>query len=412
LLKVAIIGSQGIPAQYGGFEVLTENLVKHLNKQYKFIVYCSGQAYKDRKSSYMGAQLEYIPLKANGSQSIIYDLWSMVRASRQADILLVLGVSGCIFLPLIKLFSSKKIIVNLDGVDWRRAKWNWLARNFLRASEWVAAKSADQLIADNAAIKDYIYKTYKKDSFLIEYGGDNAIIELPVSDENKDLAVISVHKSDPRTESQLIDIPFERYAFTVCRIEPENNIHMILEAFAESDILPIIIVGNWDASKYGQSLKQKYKDNANIKLLDPIWDSMQLFTLRSNAALHIHGHSVGGTNPSLVEAMSIGLPVLAFDVVFNRETTLNEALYFSGKDELLTKIRELDTVDLSQLASRMKDIAERRYTWKVISDKYSRLFDDDSGSEKCLDDFIVSPGIECAHKADDAKAFKRSDGVL
>ncbi|MCP4091366.1 MAG: glycosyltransferase family 1 protein [Gammaproteobacteria bacterium] len=412
MVKVAIIGSQGIPACYGGFEVLAENLVKHLNKQYEFIVYCSAQAYEEQKSSYMGAQLEYIPLKANGVQSIIYDLWSMVKACRQADVLLILGVSGCIFLPLLKLFSSKKFIVNLDGVDWRRAKWNWLARNFLRVSEWVAAKSADQLVADNAAIQDYIYKTYKKDSFLIAYGGDNAIVELPVSDEKKDLTVLFAHKSDSSTESQLIDLPFERYAFTVCRIEPENNIHMILEAFTESDILPIIIVGNWGASEYGQSLKKKYKDNANIKLLDPIWDSIQLFLLRSNAALHIHGHSVGGTNPSLVEAMSIGLPVLAFGVVFNRETTLNEALYFSDKNELLIKIRELDTVALSQLANRMKNIADLRYTWKVISGKYSRLFDRDSGSEKFLGDVIASTEMECAHKADDAKTFKSYDNAL
>jgi len=376
---VAIIGSQGIPARYGGFEVLAENLAKHLASRHQLIVYCSSNAYKEKKSTFMGAQLEYLPLDANGAQSIFYDFWSMLKADRKADILLILGVSGCIFLPLIKLFSKKTYIVNLDGVDWRRPKWNWLARTFLRVSELAAAKYADILIADNTAIQDYIYTSYKKPSTLVEYGGDNAIIDLPVSN-NDNIDVVAVKKSTGGPASELIDVDFDRYAFGVCRIEPENNIHTILEAFAETDAIPLVMVGNWSSSEYGRSLREKFGHLANIQLVNPVWESLPLFALRSNATLYVHGHTVGGTNPSLVEAMCLGLPVFAFDVAFNRATTLNQAHYFCDKDDLIHKLSNLNDAELARLSVKMRHIGEEKYTWKVIAEKYSDLFESANSS--------------------------------
>jgi len=398
---VAIIGTQGIPAHYGGFEMLAQNLAKHLSKQHSLIVYCSSKAYDERMRSYLGARLEYIPLNANGPQSIIYDLWSMLRAIPKADILLILGVSGCIFLPIIKLFSKKKIIVNLDGIDWKRQKWKWFARSYLKMSERIAAKYADCLIADNAAIQDYVSDTYNKKSHLIEYGGDNALIDLPVNN-NSDISIIALNKENNKSLPEMTDIKFNHYAFCVCRIEPENNIHMVLEAFVQTKALPLIIVGDWNRNKYGRSLRTKYGQLENIQLLDPIWDPAQLFSLRINAKLYIHGHSAGGTNPSLVEAMCIGLPVFAFDVAFNRATTLDEANYFSSKDDLAAKLNELDDLELSRLADRMKNIGAEKYSWQAISEKYSQLFDANMiRNERLGDKDISSKTIYTANKDDD-----------
>jgi len=372
MLKVAIIGSKGIPARYGGFETLAENLVKHLGKECEFTVYCSGRSYKEQPKTLMGAKLEYLPLDANGVQSIPYDIWSMIHASRKADILLILGVSGCIFLPVLKLFCKGKIFVNLDGMDWQRPKWGKFARAFLKFSETVSARFADMLIADNDAIHDYIWKYYGKDSFLVEYGGDNARSELPEKSESK-ISVVSLHKH--KADQDLIETGFDKYAIAVCRIEPENHIHITLEAFAQANTLPLVFLGNWSNSEYGKDLRVRYQNNPKLLLLDPVFEPRKLFALRSNADLYVHGHGSGGTNPSLVESMSLGLPVLAYDVVFNRATTENLAFYFDSTANLLGMLRDLDSLDLATNSEQMQELARRRYSWSIIADKYARLFE-------------------------------------
>jgi len=376
---IAIIGCKGIPARYGGFETLAENLVRHLGDHYDFIVYCSKAAYPEQSPVYLGARLKYLPLDANGAQSVPYDIWSMIDASRKADVLLVLGVSGCIFLPVLRLFCRGKIVVNLDGMDWKRPKWGRLARAFLKLSESVAARFADHLVADNDAIHAYIREYYDKDSHLVEYGGDNARADTPKARAEQS-SVVPLHKAD--TDNELVDTGFERYAIAVCRIEPENNIHIILEAFAEAEALPLVFLGNWDYSDYGRSLRQQYSDTPNLLLLDPIFDQRRLYALRSNACLYIHGHSSGGTNPSLVESMSLGLPVMAFDVVFNRATTENLAGYFNDVDSLQAALLELDDTDLAGNAERMHSLARRRYSWATIANKYTELFGLATGPER------------------------------
>ena len=375
LHEVAIIGCKGIPARYGGFETLAENLVKRLGKKCQFVVYCSGRSYKRQPPTLMGAELKYLPLDANGVQSIPYDIWSMIHASRKADILLILGVSGCVFLPLLKLFCKGKIYVNLDGMDWQRPKWGKFARAFLKFSETIAAKFADQLIADNDAIHDYIWKYYGKDSFLVEYGGDNAQSELPEKSDSE-ISVVSIHKH--HSDQGLINTGFDKYAIAVCRIEPENHIHVILEAFAQANTLPLVFLGNWSNNEYGKDLRRRYRSNPNLLLLDSVFEPRKLFALRSNAELYVHGHSSGGTNPSLVESMSLGLPVMAYDVVFNRATTENMAIYFDSTASLVGMLRDLGNLDLAANSLRMKELAKRRYSWAAIADKYAKLFEVES----------------------------------
>jgi len=356
--KVSIIGTVGLPANYGGWETLTDHLTKSLHKRFELIVYCSGNRYPEKLASYNGARLEYVNLNANGAQSIPYDLISMWRSLKTADTILILGVSGCIFLPFLKLIGkNKKFIVNIDGLEWRRAKWNGPTKKFLKFSEAVAVRYADVTISDNKAIQQYITDEYGQDSELIAYGADH-VETIALSDEIAN------------------QYPFlkQPYAFKVCRIEPENNLDMILEAFGKTDKLPLAIIGNWSNSSYGQALKAKYEEVPHIHLIDPIYDQQILNQFRSNCKVYVHGHSAGGTNPSLVEAMYLGLPILAFGVKYNIATTHEQGKYFDTADELTALLESLSDDELAQLGSRMKQVAEQHYTWQRVADQYAELF--------------------------------------
>ncbi|WP_103866243.1 DUF1972 domain-containing protein [Aquimarina sp. I32.4] len=355
--KISIIGTVGIPSKYGGFETLVEYLTKNLNQQYDITVFCSSKSYKDKPNSHNGARLKYINLKANGLQSIFYDIISIIRSLKFADTLLILGVSGCIILPVVKLFSKKKIVVNIDGLEWKRDKWNFFAKTFLKYSEKIAVKNADIVISDNKVIKDYVESQYNKNSKLIAYGAD--------------------HVTKQSFTPQLIEeYPFleGKYAFKVCRIEPENNIRMIVEAFVEFSDLNLIIIGNWSNSKYGIGIREEFSRYKNIFLLDPIYDQNKLNQIRSNAYIYVHGHSAGGTNPSLVEAMFLGIPIIAYGINYNRETTKNQAEYFLDKNELRHILVNIASKRLQKISSDVNNIAKKSYLWEIIAREYSKLF--------------------------------------
>ncbi|MEJ2527192.1 MAG: DUF1972 domain-containing protein, partial [Sulfurovaceae bacterium] len=354
---VSIIGTVGLPAQYGGFETLAQYLVYYLRDKYDFTVYCSAKNYDERLESYLGAKLHYINLSANGVQSIPYDIISIFKALRSSDTLLVLGVSGCIVLPFVKFFSHKKIVVNIDGLEWRREKWGRFARVFLKFSEKLAVKWADIIISDNKIIQDYVFDEYGVESKLITYGADH-VKKLPISDALLEKYTFLKNK----------------YAFSVCRIEPENNIHIILDAFSRCETLDLIIVGNWENSEYSCTLRERFSEHSHIHLLDAIYESNILEQLRSNCYLYLHGHSAGGTNPSLVEATYLGLPIFAFDVAYNRVSTQAKARYFKDMVELETLLRNLDKKELEDIASDMRDIAYKEYIWEMVSQKYAQVF--------------------------------------
>ena len=154
-MKISIIGTVGVPANYGGFETLVEQLVRHNDSEdLEYTVYCSGKTYKKHRWVYHGAKIEYVGLNANGIQSIPYDIISLIRAARKSDAVLILGVSGCIFLPIFRLFSKKKLIINIDGLEHKRDKWNKLIRRFLKFSEKMAIKYGNIIITDNQGITD------------------------------------------------------------------------------------------------------------------------------------------------------------------------------------------------------------------------------------------------------------------
>ena len=354
--KIAIIGTNGLPGRYGGWDQLLEHLTLSLSKDCEVIVYTSSYNAVKGLKVYNGAKLKIIPLKANGFQSILYDGFSMFHAALLYDSLLVLGTSGCIFLPIIKMFG-KKIILNPDGAEWKRGKWNSFVKWFLKKSEDVGIKFSDIVIADNKVIQEYILNEYSINSHLIAYGGDNAKF-VSLKNETKEEYSIS-EKS---------------YAFKVCRIEPENNIDLILEAFKDLN-QKLLIIGNWNFSTYGIKLRKKYSNYKNLLLLDPIYHQVTLDELRSNCGIYIHGHSVGGTNPSLVEAMNLGLCCVVFDVDYNRETTESKALYFKNSKELKSLIRLIGekSLDVSKIKEDMFSIAKKKYIWSQIISQYQLL---------------------------------------
>lgn len=353
--KVAIIGIQGVPANYGGFESLVENIIgENAAPDIQYTIFCSSKDMSDQCREYKGCRLKYIGLHANGVSSIPYDIVSMVQAVRGYDTVLVLGVSGCIFLPVLRLLCKSKLVVNIDGLEHRREKWGKMARWFLRFSERCAVRNADVVIADNKGIQDYVTKTYHRASELIAYGGDHVLRDIP---EERQQAILERYG--------LVGI---EYAITVCRIEPENNCHLTLQAFAQTG-QPLVFIGNWGHSPYAQNLHKQYAGRENLKLLNAIYDLDTLFTLRSHAACYVHGHSAGGTNPSLVEAMFFGRPILAYNVIYNRETTYNQAYYFGSTDELVQLLsrKDLDGYPLKQIARSV-------YTWKHIAKQYEALY--------------------------------------
>lgn len=365
--RVAIVGIQGLPAKYGGFETMVENIIgENCGDEIEYTIFGSAKDMEKTANmkEYKGAKLRYVKgLRANGAQSTPYDILSLLMCvGKGYDVVLVLGVSGCVFLPVFRLLFRGKLIVNIDGLEHRRAKWGKFAKWFLRTSEACAVRVADVIVSDNVGIQNYVTDTYGKHSEMIAYGGDQALRNVSPEREKEILEKYGLEKG--------------KYAFSVCRIEPENNCHVTLEAFAKmpetARLKKLMFVGNWMRSEYGMELVAKYEACNNILTQTPIYDLDTLYVLRSCAGMYIHGHSAGGTNPSLVEAMQFPVPIVAFDCIYNRETTHNKALYFADSEEL--KERLTDESNHSAVGMAMQEIAKKEYQWKIIAEKYEELY--------------------------------------
>ncbi len=349
----AILGSVGVPARYGGFETLAEQLALHHarhNRTTRLSITCSTRAAQDRPSRFAQAELDYLPLPANGAASVAYDAISLQRArAAGADVALLLGVSGAMALPFLS-HGKMRVIAHIDGREWQRAKWSGPARRFLRACEAMALRHADSVIADCPAIADDLWTRYGRRADVLTYGGDQAL-------------------DAPQTA--LPDWAPSSYALAICRIEPENNVHMLLKACAASRT-PLICVGNWNQSAYGRQLRAQYGDHPNLHLSDPIYAPGPLQALRRNASLYLHGHSAGGTNPSLVEMMHVGKPIATFDCIFNRQTTFGQALYFCDATALkgLLQCAAPEGVGVT-----LQALAQANYRWDDIGAQYFNLFE-------------------------------------
>lgn len=355
---VAIIGTNGLPAKYGGFETLTNFLVENFERDsINVIVYCSNTPKNKRLSSYKGAKLIYFPFKANGWQSILYDFTTILHAFFNASDLIILGFSGAFAFPLNKLFK-KNIIFNIGGIEWKKVRGSKFISKFeiefKKLMERLCVNNSNTVIIDNLYFKNYIFDTYGKIPVLAEYGGDHAK-RIDVNPEllNKHFFLKS------------------EYALSVSRAQEDMNIHLLIEAFIKVPEKRIVIISNWHISKYGQKLYEKNVGKYdNIILLKAIYDSKELDTIRTHASLYIHTHSLCGTAPSLVEAMSLEIPVISFDVPTNRFTTENKTLFFKDVTSLIQILKDLSNEKLLEIKNQMFEISKRRYVWKRISKIY------------------------------------------
>lgn len=355
-IRVAIVGTVGLPARYGGFETLAHYLVEYLSGEFDFTVYCSGPDYKERPAEFLGARLVYLPLRANGAQSIPFDILNYLHAWNTCDILLVLGVSGGIALPLGRLLD-KPSILNIGGMEWQRSKWGNWARRYLRLAEFIGVHASDRIVSDNLGISRHLQDAYGRESALIEYGGDH---------------VTSV----PIREKHIAKYPFLAgpYAFALARIQSDNNPELILHAFNQIPEMNLVFIGTWSRSAYGRELKARYERYPNLRLLEAIYDPEDLNVIRSNCSYYVHGHSAGGTNPALVEAMNLGLPITCYDVFYNRATTENRVRYFRNVAGLAELVLKTTQEEWDGQRETVKEIALRRYGWRRIAEEYARLF--------------------------------------
>lgn len=356
-IKVSIVGINGIPAKYGGYETLADNLTRTLLNQYDFIVFCS--AIHDKKiKSHNSARLIRIPLKANGWQSLIYDIYTLFYAAIKSDIILYLGPGAGFILPIVKLIN-KNIIVNHGGLnEWEREKYSKFQRTIARIGHKYGARFCKINIADNFILQDSLNRNFNADSVVIRYGGNHVV------------------------KPELNTFLLEKYRFlnseyyvNVSRAQIDNNLHLVLEAFEKIPNLTLVIVSNWSISTYGKNLREKYSNNfENIILLDAIYDLIEINAIRAYAKVYIHSHSYCGTSPSLVEAMYLGLPIFSFDVPTNRETTQDKAFYFKTKEQLIESLCSAGDEELRNCGNLMKQIADKEYTWDFVGEKYAEIF--------------------------------------
>jgi len=352
--SVAIIGSVGLPANYGGFETLVNFLTRENSRIFDITVFCQKNASRQKPRKYNNSKLRYLPFRANGIQSVLYDVISICISWSQYDSLLILGTSGCIILPLLRLLKKKHVVLNFGSLEWKREKWGRFTQWYLKFSEGIAIRNSDVIICDNQYLCDYVREEYKRDSILIEYGGDYT-------------------DSMAYDSSMMGKYPFltRNYDISVSRAQSDNQLHLLLEVYRNTPQRNLVLVSNYYNSRYGLELKEKYSNIPNIFLQDAVYDLKELNVIRSNAKLYIHSHSLCGTAPSLVEAMLLGLPVVAYDVPANRYTTENKALYFKNASELQKIIDSLDENTSRKIGNNMKEIATRRYTWKRIAQMYA-----------------------------------------
>lgn len=312
-ISLGFIGSTGVPNRYGGFESFLENCgAKFLEHGHSVTVTCDASLYKDDADmNYKGMKRIFLKIKANGPPSILHDLVAFLRVYTHCTHIIVLGVSGGPWFPLFLLMcrlGGKRLGVNIDGVEWRRAKFSRNKQLVLRVFDYLAQYFSDVVVYDNAGLKPFVYSFARNRSVEIGYSGDHVI--------------------------RMDRTPVPATALTICRVEPENNLDILIEGALLSKLHLYTIVGNWNNSNYGRALRHRYRLEPNLLFLDPIYDPQKLAELRESCAFYLHGHSVGGTNPSLVEMLFYDCRLCCFDVVYNRVTAGKCASFFKNATEL------------------------------------------------------------------------------
>lgn len=362
--RLAILGSRGIPARYGGYETFAEELGSRLSEQgVEVTVYCE-KGNGTLLTEYKGITLVHIPAPKLGPlTTIIYDLRSLWHA-RTADVVYMLGYGIAPFLFIPRLWGGR-VWINVDGVEWQRAKWSAFAQAYFRLMEFLSHWTPNRILADAQSIKEHLLRRHKKQIpiSVIPYGA-------PIVTNLPETSLLAEWGLEP-----------DSYYLIVCRLEPENHIREMLLGFIRSKSSRIMIVlGNVKSgTPYVEELLT-IKD-PRIRLIGTVFDKAKLQALRCHTFVYCHGHSVGGTNPTLLEALGCSNAVLAHDNPFNREVAADAARYFADVNDFAVQIAALesDAEQVKRMRSRGHQIIAERYTWESVAQAYYELLIEDVG---------------------------------
>jgi glycosyltransferase involved in cell wall biosynthesis len=358
-MKIAIIGTRGIPNNYGGFEQFAEYLSKYLaDKGHEVTVY-SGHTHPYKQSVWQNVNIVHCldPENILGTAGqFIYDLNCILHSRKQSyDLILQLGYTSSSIWSF--LFPSKPLIVtNMDGLEWKRTKYSYWTRKFLTFAENWAVKRSDYLVADSIGIQSYLKKKYSVTSEFIPYGANEFLIP-----NDRVLLKYGLKK-------------FE-YDLLIARMEPENNIEVILDGVSQSNSENLcIVIGNY-TNKFGTKLKNKFRGINKIRFLGAIYDLDILNNLRYYSNLYFHGHSVGGTNPSLLEAMASSALICAHKNIFNSAILGEDAYYFSSTLDVTETLQRVNKNALQQekITNNLNKI-KKDYNWLRINQQYEEFF--------------------------------------
>lgn len=359
-MKIAILGTRGIPARYGGFETFAEQLSTRLvERGHDVTVFCEES---DQKLEYFaGVRLEYVPTpKVSKLTTVLFGARCLWRARKDFDIVYMLGYGASPFCLIPRLWG-KQVWVNMDGLEWARAKWSKMAKAYFRLTEAIATVTANGLVADAEGIRRYLSNAYPNLNHceVIPYGAP-------------------VLKSSPSRELlKPFDVEPNEYYLVVCRIEPENHVMEIVEGYLTSNSTkPLLVIGNHEGEGTYVSRLRAMSD-PRLRFVGPVYDQEALQALRFYCHSYFHGHSVGGTNPSLLEAMGCSNAVIAHDNIFNREVLRHSGRFFKTSYELAGLIDSLEHDEQHRLwmKSEAARIIAQFYTWEGITQSYCELFD-------------------------------------
>lgn len=355
VMKIGILGTRGIPNNYGGFEQLAEYLsVALANKGHQVYVYCSS-LHPYQEKIFNGVTLIHChdPEKKLGTTGqFIYDLNCIIDSrNRNFDVLLQLGyTSSSVWWFLLP--PKTKIITNMDGLEWKRSKYSNIVKWFLKHAEKWAVHSSPYLVADSPAIKNYLLKKYNRMAQYIAYGADVFL--------NADVGIIAQYQVKPK-----------QYYLAIARFEPENNIETIIKGVLQTDTnYPLLLIGNYNNS-YGSYLRKTYT-HKKIIFVGSVYNMDKLNSLRFFCTVYFHGHTVGGTNPSLLEAMAASAYIVAHNNEFNNAVLANNASYFSSANDISAILSNTPKNKSTCIADNLHEISEK-FSWQKIINQYETL---------------------------------------
>ena len=370
-MKIAITGIRGIPANYGGFETFAEELATRLVRRgHEVTVYGRKNSVKTSKKFYKGVRLVILPtIRHKYLDTVAHTFISVLHIVEQKyDVVLICNAANSIFSWIPRL-SGKKVLVNVDGIERKRKKWNKLGQTYYHLSEWLSTFLPDGIVTDAKAIQDYYQNHYGKPSCMIAYGASTS------------------RKISPE-QIRKFGLESEKYVLYVSRLEPENNAHSVIQAFEQVKTdFKLAIVGD---APYAEEYKRKLKSTKDPRILFlgfVFGDGYK--TLQQNAYCYVQATEVGGTHPALVEAMGYGNCVLFLSNPEHREVTGNCAIPFSSVDELRDKLQMvlLNPALVEDYRKKAMLRIKNRYSWESITDRYERLFASMSNGKRLNQDF-------------------------